>query len=80
MGFFLVQGKEGLMAVAEKTEVCDADEKVIEMELERLRTFENLASSLRCRLLNRASLTKQDFLSSTLDSLFFRQFCLERME
>ena len=23
MGFFLVQGKEGLMAVAEKTEVCD---------------------------------------------------------
>ena len=41
MGFFLVQGKEGLMAVAEKTEVCDADEKVIEMELERLRTFEN---------------------------------------
>ena len=29
------------MAVAEKTEVCDADEKVIEMELERLRTFEN---------------------------------------
>ena len=29
------------MAVAEKTEVCDADEKVIEMELERLRIFEN---------------------------------------
>jgi len=29
------------MAVAEKTEVCDAEEKVIEMELERLRTFEN---------------------------------------
>ena len=29
------------MAVAEKTEVCDADEKVIEMELERLRTFKN---------------------------------------
>lgn len=25
----------------QKTEVCDADEKVIEMELERLRTFEN---------------------------------------
>lgn len=29
------------MTVAEKTEVCDAEEKVIEMELERLRTFEN---------------------------------------
>ena len=29
------------MAIAEKTEVCDAEEKVIEMELERLRTFEN---------------------------------------
>ena len=34
-----VQGKGGKMPVAEKTEQYDPDEKIIEIELERLRSF-----------------------------------------
>ena len=36
-----VQGKGGKMPVAEKTEHRDTDERIVEIELERLRSFTN---------------------------------------
>ena len=40
-GLFYVQGKGGRMPVEEKTEQWETGEKVVEIELERLRTFTN---------------------------------------
>src|SRR5574344_633806 len=40
-GLFYVQGKGGEMPVAEKTEHRNTDEKIVEIELERLRSFTN---------------------------------------
>ena len=40
-GLFCVQGKGVRMPVEEKTDQREADEKVVEIELERLRSFTN---------------------------------------